>query len=246
MRSSLKAFDLYKYRSLAWILPGKGGGGLGPLPEVANLLIDYNADDFNLADNTVITGWLDSSGNGYDLPSITGAPTWRHSGLGDKPAVRFDGASIVWGSFAANILQPLTYFLVASNDLPSGNLINFFGMPTSTGPIHQLQDNSTNGLNPRAGSTYDPFTIGTINTTATLATIIFNGASSVGRLNGEVDAGVTTLGTEGAAGYRLGGDYLEGNFLTGYIARMLVYSRALNSGEINDVESWLLSYYSIV
>lgn len=72
----------------------------------------------------------------------------------------------------------------------------------------------------------------------------FAGASSTCRVNG-VSYGTFTLSGEGFAGITIGSSYSHSAGLTGSIALVAIYSRALTSSEINTLETYTMSYYTL-
>ncbi|MDF1739372.1 MAG: autotransporter-associated beta strand repeat-containing protein, partial [Verrucomicrobiales bacterium] len=51
----------------------------------------YDASALTLSDGDLVTAWADQSGNGRDLVSYTGTPTFETNEINGNPAVRFNG-----------------------------------------------------------------------------------------------------------------------------------------------------------
>jgi hypothetical protein len=83
----------------------------------------FKADSLALADNALVTSWLDVSGNGNTASQGTAAkqPVFRTNQLNGQPTLRFDGARYMSAANATslNISTAMTIFCVVSIDSPS-------------------------------------------------------------------------------------------------------------------------------
>lgn len=83
--------------------------------DVSGLKAWYDASSIAQADNSAVTSWTDSSGNGWTVTQATGAaqPTLQTAELNGKPVVRFDGSDFlnVGNSFTLSS-QSVTIFVV--------------------------------------------------------------------------------------------------------------------------------------
>lgn len=67
----------------------------------------YKADSLSQSDDTAVTTWTDSSGNGYDLTGYGGTkPKFRTAVLNSKPVIRFNASGYfkraVWTGYPSN------------------------------------------------------------------------------------------------------------------------------------------------
>lgn len=101
---------------------GSGGGGGATLP--AGLVFQVSADSLSQADNTTVTGLVDSV-NGATC-TVTGTPKFRTAIVGGKPVIRFDGASNLNFSTTAAVVaaidsQTYAVYIVANNIAAKAN-----------------------------------------------------------------------------------------------------------------------------
>ncbi|MDX1959961.1 MAG: hypothetical protein SFU98_15425 [Leptospiraceae bacterium] len=113
---------------------------------LTNLGLFLKADSINQADNTQVTTWSDSSGNGYDATQGTGVnqPIFRTNALNGLPVIRFDGTN---DFLARTIASPLL-----TNGTALYNHTNFFVLKRNgIGNIQHIfilrQPIQTNGSN---------------------------------------------------------------------------------------------------
>lgn len=219
---------------------------------VANLAHWYNLDSLSRlyqdsAMTTPVTGGDDPVGAWVDqivaadevAQAVTAAkPTYRASvaALNNRPALQFDGGDSLQGAFSAAITQPDTVYAVIQRI--SGSSTYFFD---SDGIDRQVLFSTATNYRYFAGLTVNGVVL---DTTANIHTIVYNGASSEGYINGSASA----TGDFGAnamdgltVGARQGGTL--GTAL--YFAEILFYSGIHDAATKNIVQDYLAAKYGI-
>ena len=214
-----------------------------------------------------VSVWNDVSGNNKNATQATALnqPTWMPNVFNGKPAIFFDGAN--GNYFLENTTQtPVatagsarTYFIVAKADCNAsgykgGNI--FSNSRTSPASTAEFTDNGSGGIYyagnlvsagnhpsvavPFADGQQKIFT-GTWRTAGTGNNIDFwmNGIAST------TSAG-NFVSDNGAAGYAVGDrrDGTANNDFQGYIAEIIVYSRAVSDDERQYTENYLKNKYN--
>ena len=179
-------------------------------------------------DTGAVSAWADKSGNGYSLtqPTSTRRPTTGATSLNSLNVLTFDGGDDIISATLAQS-QPFTiatvwrdvpgdarWYSSASNDV---QYISWLGIYAGTAVLN--------------GPAYTP------NTWA-YSTHIFNGSSSVVRLNGTAGStgnpGATAMSGSLWIGSRTGSFYLTGN-----VAEFIVAAGALTGSDLTDLETYL-------
>ena len=195
------------------------------------------ADSLTLNDLDSVATWTDASGHGASpaQASPTNQPKYRTGIQNGLPVVRFDGVNDSLAcTFAATLNQPNTVFVVAKG---GRDQIVLDGVVSPTFLRHQCY--ITTSGNPRfyAGS---PVAIGTVDITNlwSLWSAVFNGASSIGLINGGSQVSAN-FGTQGLGGLTLGMNGSTGNYLNGDIGEVLVFNAVLSTADRQQVEGYL-------
>lgn len=213
---------------------------------VSKLVFWFKADAIKgLADGDPVATWPDSSGLGRDATQATAAkkPTYRasRSTFSGQPVVEFDSADdfVQTASFTA-MAQPNTVFAVAKVGATGAQRFMIDGFDFSN--RHALFQESSTNWQYYAGSLVND---GTSNTNVHLFQALFNGASSVLR----VDGGAGTSGNAGSnnlTGLTLGAQPSGTSNWGGDIAEVIVYNMSLSATEINGVALYLGAKYGLV
>ena len=228
----------------------------------SNLELHFSADRLNgptgelPADGAQVASWTDLSGHAHTLTQTEAnrQPLFKARGLHGLPTVVFDGDTLGAGdylrtaAFPSALPQPLTFFFVYRSPLTDVNK-TLLDAPPGTGPNRarvqatieppgalQLYASkfSSPYLQKAAGSFYS-------------VTAVFNGPSSRVRANGTEEAPSANRdpGTVGMGGLMLGGrqELTPDAFAATEFAEVLVFTRALNDSEIEQVETYLRGRY---
>lgn len=233
-----------------------------------NLQIWYNADIANATNfgtsvptsGGTVTKWVDRSGTGHDANQSgnnTFKPKWYSNIQGGLGAIRYNGTSeslninplTGWGLS----LSGFTMFVVGR----SLSLAAPAAMTASDTGGFKFYHDGTNWTTSAASGT-GTSTIAGDTTNFHIFTQVFNGAAAnnASRLRFRYDGtdqtlnfGATTVGTATSAStqyVRLGvnGDGVS-NYWNGEMLEMLMFTRALNSTEITQVEGYLKNHWKL-
>jgi prepilin-type N-terminal cleavage/methylation domain-containing protein len=238
-----------------------------PVPSIKDLSVWYETSleksfiDSEESDGTPITTWFDNniqSSFKYDLKQATVAnqPKFSEGIINNLPAIKFDGADdhLVATSVGING-KGLTAFIVGqrvayggsfqvslaglaagqNDDTNSGSVVAFadFGnyFVSGTG----LQWFTNYGSNHQGNGS--PFILDTV----------FNGTGNVIYLNGLGGTGYGITTNFLIDSLRVGCKFstAPAYFFNGYIAEVIIYSRALNTEERKSIEAYLSKKYAI-
>ncbi len=222
-----------------------------------NLWVD--AGTLSLSDGALVGTWADQSPSGNDLTAFGSSnaqywPEYRTSVVNGLPVVRFgEGTNprqrltIPTGTIPG---PDATVFLVLQNTTPtSGALVADLGGPT------YLDWTSGWGTVTKSGAAVN-YMNGPVlpNADFGLNTILLDQASSFIKLNGALDLHATNDGrADGDPAFTFGGTAMVGGD-TGYdqnktiradIAEIVIYNRALTSGEEEQVGFYLADKYGL-
>lgn len=237
------------------------GGGVTPR-QFLGLKLWLDASTISgLVDSDPVTTWTDLSGNGNNATQSTAAakPTYKTSVINGRPVVRFDGvddyltSTGVVSGFAAQD-QPLTVFtVVKANDISVNRALWSLGSSVSNYPYlwHYIAATSPNynaTLRDDAASATKDFPTSALPystvANAVATTLVTTGTSGSLYVNGtllnaaaDVDVGVSTFTYLGIGAQVRSTDI--NNFLSGDIAEIVVYNRALTADERQQVERYL-------
>jgi len=219
-------------------IDGQQAADLSPIPDSEDLHARYDATELALTDGDSVSTWADETGNGYDLTAGT-APSYQASEINSNPAVAFDKANSEFLDVDFSALsQPNTIFAVIRTD--------------SVGENERIWDSST-GVNDHSfygsGSPTD-YAInagvnlrdGAINTNNHIFTALYNGSSSVLRIDGS-DAVSGDAGTTALDGYRLA-SLANGRYGSITVGEILIYPADKSSIQ-GDVESYLSDKWGV-
>ena len=195
-----------------------------------------DASTFTYSSGTVVSQWNDKSGTAQHFAQATGANQPNRNGTQNgHTTVVFDGSTDTLSCSVAGMVHPVTMFAVARNTASSGqrNLISYSSdgriFRTSGGTIDIYQGSFLS-----SGTSW-----GTTDFHSVSA--VFNGASSLIA----VDGGSDTTGTSGGGSFDTGSAAVgalrasSSEYWQGDIAELIVYDRALSSGERSQVEDYL-------
>lgn len=235
-----------------FLLTMKPGGGFTPA-SISGLSLWLDASDATTlfqasdgttpatADNDVVGYWGDKSGNGRNAIQATTAnkPLLKLAVQNGRNVVRWGGTDdYLLSNFGATLAQPNTIFCIAN--VSGGNNFVFDGLTAGTRSL--VYRNATHMEMFSGGSIQ---LTGILGTSKTQYSLIYNGSSSSGRVNGSlVNSG--DAGTQSLTGVVLGAQCsLAIGWLTGDICEMLVYNALLTGDEIARVEAYLNTKWAV-
>jgi len=179
-----------------------------------------NPDSLTVTASCFVDEWKDQSGNAnHAEQTAQGDQPQIHSGTvntdlileNGKPAVEFASDYIVAPAFSTAVSQPNTYFITVNKTNHSGYLFERSGSGE-----RQAQGNSTWVF---AGSVANGFYPTADLANQRLFTLLFNGASSISRMN-SVATGSGNPGTLGQGGIQIGRPVQS---LTGKVQEFIMY-----------------------
>lgn len=224
-------------------------------PQIANISLWFDAADTNTITSNVgaVSQWNDKSGNASNATQGTGS---AQPGTGvvtqnGKNVLTFDGGDTLILPAATYTIPNAnnTLFVVSSTSLP-GTQERVIGMaetasgrwhfqyPSAAASVSYLSSTSSGvDITISSGVTKSNYNIFTCFKSGTTQSISYNGATAVTNASGANESGIdsATIGSE--LGTVL--------FLTGAIAEIIVYSRALSTAEINQVNRYLSNKWGI-
>lgn len=194
-----------------------------------------------LEDGAQVSTWSDLSGKGRNLTQATASkrPIYKTNIQNGLPVVRTadadDALAITAAAWGAAVAQPTTIFVVTKR----------IGAPKVAGIFDGFVSPTQNDLFYNASGQYGMYA-GTVfetgvssDTAFHLLTVIFNGASSILRIDGEQVA-TGNAGTQSLDGFVLGNDSTLGNGIAQDIGELRVYS-GLTAEERTTIEEALLA-----
>lgn len=226
--------------SLALLGAGPGGSGAAFTPASLSGLVGWwKADAISaLNDNDPVTTWTDSSAAAHDLSTVTASfkPLYKTAILNGLPVVRFDGSNdrLTTASFTLN--QPATYFAVVQYRVAwSANTPIIDGLSAQFSQYLFRSSSTVMGL---YAGTNGP-TVTTTPQAAHVYSAVFNGASSLLRVDGGTDS--TGNPSTGNAGGLTVGATSNGvaDFAAIDVGELLAYTGALSSSDRALVETYL-------
>lgn len=210
--------------------------------QVSGLIGWWKADAIEgLNDGNSVTNWSDSSGNNNTLTAVTATkPVYKTSIVNGKPVVRFANNNDNLKTGNLTQAQPYTYIIVLSQ--------------SGTTNTHALCQNVTTGsclLAITATTSLTRMNAGTGVSEATssgsawrIITAVYNGASSVGRVNG-TQVIASNVGANGYSAAPFGLSAANPTGLNGDIAEVAFFAGAISDNDRLAVEAYLSTKYSI-
>ena len=192
-----------------------------------------------------VATWPDASGNGKDATqsSPSARPIFTEDALNGRPALRFNPSlsNMFMTTPSLGLSQPNTIIVVGKQTTTTtgGRFVDgvigarqLLGLTITTGVFDSYAGTaSVQGSKNRSAAFH-------------ILTMIYNGASSVGYLDG-VQEVAGNPGSNGLGSIYIGNDGGGSVFLDGLIAAILVYDHALSESERLAVESYLATKYNL-
>ncbi len=211
----------------------------------------YVASDAGGSDGGAVAVWADISHNGRHMTAENGSPTFRLTGVNNKPSVQFDGndsfqnASL--GSPFSGSDLPLTIIALIQQTSTAGNqyVVSFapgggavlrFGHDAGSW-VHFRRDDSAGQDSAVGGAPNTNLRTVAMVYAPDTATIWLDGTDTTTDNN-------VTVGTCTVAGASLGFDRHGGqDYFLGHICEIGFWSRALTTTERSNIEQDMLSRY---
>lgn len=232
--------------------------------DIANLLFWLKADSLALADGAAIDTWEDSGANNWDATAAgTERPTLQTNEINGNPVVRFDGTNdyMKITSLATGGVATLTVYAVVKMAVPGSQIIilqQFDPWYNQTGGwVINVKTTAKPEIGHfgNVGLSVNDGTIDLADGTPKVIRCLFdmslatnevaawiNGSSATGTYsfnsnNTTSGFGTNTLGIGGTPG--------GGQVLTGDIAEIAVWTRALTAGEVTSMDSYFTTKYGL-
>lgn len=185
-------------------------------------------------DSDIIKGVTDRSGNGNHMSEATNGPTWKtaiQNGLG---IARFDGVNNVLTASAISQAQPNTVVLVAkivTDESPSST-----ELLDGVGARQIIYKDSATGKWSLYAGTLQPGATITADTSYHVHYVVFNGASSVYRVDQAAAFATVNPGAGSLTPLVLG--FATPRYYNIEYGDVILCSGALSTGDRGSVESW--------
>lgn len=223
------------------------------ITSVSNLAALYYADTLNQADASDVSTWSDISGNGKDVVTVAApsTPTYQTAEIGTKDVVRFDGGDFlrITEGLVANATDDVTVIALVKTTSANAQQRAFSMVSTVTTNIQFFWRFSSNGSSETFGrgnnaGEAQTATDGEIDDSQ-FHKIVARWNATAGLVEANADGGAFATAAKGSAftsgaftmteigGHGLG----TAQFLTGDIAILAVYNRALSDAEVLQVEN---------
>lgn len=191
-----------------------------------------------------VSSWADQSGNGRNATMATSArqPTLVTGALNGLPVLRFDGAQSLYMSTPAQPTR-FTVFVVGKNSRTTNSFSMILG-PGGNFPNNQLRwENGTQALFVGTSNNF-PIIYSTIGDTRTYHRLSasYDGSNMSVYRNGNLVSS-HAFSTTGPWTLASVGSWYSTYFLIGDIAEIIIYDRALSSGERASVNDYLQGKY---
>ncbi|CAB4213862.1 Concanavalin A-like lectin/glucanases superfamily [uncultured Caudovirales phage] len=211
--------------------------------------------------SNLVSQWNDKSINGYNATQATGAkqPTYTAAGISGKSVLTFDGtddymaandiASIMSGSD-----KEATIFLVGTTtSAATTQYPYFFGNSGAANPLLGLKYNSSAFevvKSDDAGTLLNPSGGTVVSNAVNIQGAVISGTTVDFYQNGTkiINAGNLDVGTTTINNFTIGSANFGGSpalYLSGKIAELIIYNRALSAIEITSVTQYLNAKYSV-
>lgn len=239
------------------LLRPRAAGGFNP-KSIANLAAWWDASDASTI--TTVSGavsqWNDKSGNGVNATQGTAnnRPVTTSQTLNGRAVVTFDGSNDFL-SFTGTARTNETWFIVARANLSASGTVKTNGLLTDSSSGHGVTPIIKNdGGQSQVEMALGGFTVGATRTAYNLGinatfgpalTTVIRSSAAGGVLRENGTQRATCTASNSATMSRIGGLSSSTFNLDGYIAELLIYSRALSTTEAQRVERWLGSKWGL-
>ncbi|MEM7390923.1 MAG: sialate O-acetylesterase, partial [Verrucomicrobiota bacterium] len=211
-----------------------------------NLRVWLRADAGVERNGVAVTNWIDQSGNSHDASQSTAGaqPVFSSNVFDGGPGLVFDGndflnsvSGMTTGSYTKVVVHQLHRYNIANNLLSSA--------PGGPGIDHALFYQNSPQLRLWHSGSFAVSQSATALSNTTFAMAHYDAAADAGWLfqDGQLtSAGLTAIGDNRNTGYQVGG-HVNGNFLDGAIAELMIYDTLLSQTERGELETYLNRKY---
>lgn len=208
--------------------------------QIASLAHWYDATQISGSDGDAIGTWTDQEGT-ENLTESTSSkkPTLRTDGINGLNTLEFDGSDDRLNKNFADISQPYQIFAIYQKR-SSGTQEKLFDGTTDAALYEEFNRSSNRSM--LAGGTRQSGSSGTTN--AQVLTTLFNGASSVARIDGTQDIS-GDVGSNALDGLTVGANRADGQHGDYDVGEVLVYDADLSDTNRNSVETYLSDKWGI-
>lgn len=219
-----------------------------------------DVDEGHYPNGGLVSTWKSKVGD-ITMNALSGTPTLDPSTMGGKPSVHFarTGQYLMKSSLDLTLDHDFSVFLAIEviNNAATNQMVLEYGIccsPTSPDRFGFLENHATLSLDlfrAAVGGSYTlPAWKSSPKDTPRLGVIYSDGTSFYGRTNGAADATVAKPGSvaSGTSRLHLGGrhDGTNGNnWFDGYIAEVIIIDGILSLSDVQIVENYLKTKYSI-
>ena len=222
---------------LGWTEKGTSG--------TSSLIAWFDATDISTITkdgSNLVSVWADKMGtSAYNLAQATSGdkPTWVDDDRNGRDVINFGApaGAYMQTDFGLTLAQPytiVTAWVFAAND--STERVGYDSNDSSNRAIF-IKNSTASSWRIHAGADLS-FTDATIPTNWGYSVGVFNGASSEIRINGS-SAATGNAGSDSFTPMTVGTDRNAGTPWEQKIMHVLIYNKALSSGEIAELETWL-------
>ncbi|MBD0833393.1 HYR domain-containing protein [Aestuariibaculum sediminum] len=207
----------------------------------------------NPGDGIDITTWKDKSGNGNDVTTsgITqggvNPPSYLNNQFNGKAALRFDknNSEALGKILDSNYLGDFTVFIVLEGQTASpANFESFFSSWNDPNNASSFQiDYNSGSSNFQVRTTEGNVAFGPFNQELDLFTVRQENNNLETYSDGVLQNNLNVSTTKGFNAYRIGINRNAGSFYDSKIAEVIIYPRALNACEMEEVNDYLGSKY---
>lgn len=192
------------------------------------------------ANNDVVMGWADQSGNSNKLTQVIvgKSPLLKTNTLNSKPTLLFDGATTQMGATSFTLAQPVTVYMVFKSVTWTSNDTIYDGNAGNSMRLYQV------GVSPSLSMGAGPASNALAVDTYGIITNIWNGASSVIQINNLTEA-TANAGTTSPSGFKLGefgGTSANSNI---QVAEICIYNTAHDASQRTTIKNYLAAKYAI-
>lgn len=225
--------------------------------DISNMLIWLRGDSGVVAAGTAVTQWNDAGGivaDNLTQGTAGNRPDYVANGgplINNKPVLHFDGTDVLNGGTVQGINDTsLSVFILASKDAQPAVGSGLFMVGASTGTGFALRTSTTGNYNIVNNGSQISSVANIIPDTGAQYRIYGVVKSLTSNIKGYINSDSVTVSTTAAmTGPFTNGSYMVGRTTTnstwwGNIAEVLVYRRALTTGERTQVENYLYDKYA--
>lgn len=212
-----------------------------------NRLQAWYIGDSVVQSGTLVSQWIDISGNEYHLlqPTENRKPIQNLNSISGHASIEFDGVNdYLQVTFGTTFSQPITIFIVwRINTLVAQEI--FDGLSDANALVFNYPYNGNTTLRMYAGAAFGiSITYSKpVSPNFTISSLFFTNPDRLydnGVLMGQYDVGNNSL-----TGFNVGTrNYLDARFMDGDIAEFIFYDTLLNESERVQVETYLMDKYA--